>query len=217
MDMQKSLHAIIEYLKKQEEPVRIDSMLEHLGLHTGSVAAVQRLRDAMLAHDKLSVEDSLVVFKPVYCVRNFEELLALLRDFDSKGLGGVRVDLLKESYKTVMADVDRLIAEQLVYVVKRKAPKTDVIFYRSPQHEFFVSESIQALWRQCEVAARHVNEIEKLLVNAGQMPQRVEFVALPERTKKTRGRTGPAIKHESMAILEKQGIAPATPTGLPPK
>lgn len=211
-DIRKCLFDILEYLKFNEEYVDMDELFELLPDVRAGVAWPEhreQLKSAMRQHDKLQFQGEAVAFKPTYNVRNREELLELLRDFQRRGLGGIRVDALQESYKTVTLDVEDLAKEGQIHIVQRKDSKQGVIFFRDAEGLREVDKSLIELWRKCDVAGRAPHEIERLLVAARLQPLRVEHVAQPKQDSKfkkrtTKGRPAPP-QHESITILQRAG------------
>eukprot|EP00048_Salpingoeca_helianthica_P023849 m.27700 g.27700 ORF g.27700 m.27700 type:complete len:273 (+) comp9033_c0_seq4:67-885(+) len=193
---------ILRYLKDKEMAVELNKVLQDLNLLSSPLVA--RIRDTVQNNEKIEVEGTLVSYRTPYPVRNYDQLLALLKEMDAKGLGGLLTDHIKDSYKAADEDIKRLKAEKTVYtVMRREPPRCEVLFYCNPQFNFQVDDSLKEQWGQCPVASKHPTDIERALVAGGKQSMRVEMVARPDpKAAKKRAPRGVQKVHESMAILE---------------
>lgn len=102
----KALHQVITLLKDYGDALHIAEVWRRAGLDGIDQASLQVLEGTMRSKSKLHFEGDMVSYQPTYDVRDIEELRAKLAEFDIKGLGGMREDELKESYPTMLSDLE---------------------------------------------------------------------------------------------------------------
>jgi hypothetical protein len=149
----------------------------------------------------------MVCYKPTYDVRSYAELLALLKQFERDGLGGVKLKDLKESYIDVEKDVKRLQEDNLVFVIGDDPKKGPVLFYHNPEYDLAVDPDLAVKWREVSVD-KPLKFFEDELRKDKVMPLRVELQQWQAEVKMIRPGSK-AAGHASLWLMNAQMEADA--------
>eukprot|EP01147_Barroeca_monosierra_P004783 gene4783-6852_t len=176
------IHNMQEILKISRTAVPFQQVLNELELHELSSNEISKIRNEIQARNcKLLLEDDYIQFQPTYDVRNKQDLLNLIKEFDAKGLGGIILDELEDSYEGVRSDVCDLVDKNLVYKLENKAQRFSVLFYKDPKYHVNIDKAISEKWRLESISGKPDKEIKQELLKKGKQPLRIQK-AKEERT-----------------------------------
>lgn len=109
-------------------------------------------------------------FKPKFSIRNRRDLINLIKDHQSKGLGGLLVDDIQESMTTEEFErVNKKLGENSDIVVMPGKAKKKVFFYNDTKsaENLQLDEEIVKYWRDVAVDGLDEKKIEEYLENKG--------------------------------------------------
>ncbi|EGD73551.1 hypothetical protein PTSG_05258 [Salpingoeca rosetta] len=215
-----AIHRMQELLKRSPTALPFTDVLQQLELTEYPEQQIEKLKHEINERDsKLHLEDGYVAFQPTYDVKNKQELLDKLKEFDQKGLGGMRVDELDGSYDGVLLDVDELKAKDLVYCIHNKTDRVDVLFFKDPALRVHIDKAIVKRWRMESVQGKTDKELKQYLINAQMKPLQVEKIPkkpVAKDGKKKRRRRRDAKRSQRVLAGVHQFINAPKPVSSPP-
>ncbi|KAL3315907.1 Transcription initiation factor IIE subunit beta [Cichlidogyrus casuarinus] len=165
------LSRIIKYMKNRHlegdtHPLSVEEILEETMLTDTPKSIVKWLEDEALPNNvKILRINHKFVFRPLYKVRNRDELYALLRKHDVKGLGGIYLDDLMEC----LPDCENVLAslgDDALRIVNPTDKKT-IIFFNDHSSELTADEVFKQYWRAISVEGMPEAKIEEYLQKQG--------------------------------------------------
>jgi transcription initiation factor TFIIE subunit beta len=146
-----------------DDPLSLEELLEETGYSDIQQSIKDWLPNALRLNPKVTTtEDDRYKFKPLYQINNREKLLNLLRDHAEKGLGGVKLEDVQESYPRVEKSL-KALADKVISITR--LDKEVILFYNNPEVSLQVDEEFQKLWRSVSVEGLGDLDIEKHLHN----------------------------------------------------
>lgn len=157
------------YLNGDSEALSFDELLDETNQLDLSSKQKQWLLTESLPHNpRITVtEDGKYAYKPVYNLKDRKTLLRLLDKHDSRGLGAITMDDIKESLPNAERIVKNLVDNKKIIMVSRPVDKKKVLFYNDLSLSFNVDEEFQKAWRTIAVEGIDESKIEEYLKNHG--------------------------------------------------
>ncbi|KAL0487870.1 general transcription factor IIE subunit 2 [Acrasis kona] len=116
-------------------------------------------------------------YKSTYQLRDTGDIIRLL---ENQYPEGVDQNELKESYKGIDQDMEKLKVEERVYYLKNKEQKADMLFYKDPTLVLEVDGRLKGLWKTTKQKLpdqQHIGEFNELMKVAGLTPvETIEWV-----------------------------------------
>ena len=176
INLQYAIHKVVTFMRDQPEAWKLEEIYEHpnVGLDDYGSDALAELTRALTSNVKLHCDGLTCSYRPMYDVRNYAELLDLLKKFDAEGVGGIRHEELLESYPGVSTDIERLKDENRVFTVIRKSTKGPVYYYRDPSLSLALDQRLIGAWRENSVKSLDDTDLLRAVEKAGNKALKVE-------------------------------------------
>lgn len=157
------------YLNGDSEALSFDDLLDETNQLDLSAKQKQWLLTESLPNNpRINVTmDGKYAYKPVFNLKDKKSLIRLLDRYDSRGLGSVTLDDVKESLPNAEKIVKHLVDKNLIILVTRPVDKKKVLFYNDQSLKFNVDEEFQKAWRSIAVEGMDEAKIEEYLKNHG--------------------------------------------------
>jgi len=136
---QRILYDVIKYLRDLEKPANAEDIHVAMGY---DLKGTPDLMEALQSNVKISYEDGWFSYKPPYSVKTIHELLELI----NKTPEGIEVSELKDCYKTVDADIKKLLEQRDVIVIQNSDTKFDNVYPNDPRYRIAVAEEFRKAW-----------------------------------------------------------------------
>lgn len=157
------------YLNGDSEALTFDELLDETNQLDLSAKQKQWLLTESLPNNpRISVnEGGKYAYKPVFNLKDRKSLLRLLDKYDSRGLGSVSLDDVKESLPNAEKIIKFLVDKNQIILVTRPIDKKKILFYNDLSLNFNVDEEFQKAWRSIAVEGMDETKIEEYLKNHG--------------------------------------------------
>lgn len=157
------------YLNGDSEALTFNELLDETNQLDLSVKQKQWLLQESLPHNPriLLTEDNRYAYKPVFKLKSKISLLRLLEKYDTRGLGCVSYDDVKESLPNAEKLIKQLVDKNEIIVVVRPIDKKKMLFKNDMSLVFNVDEEFQKAWRSISVEGIDESKIEDYLKNHG--------------------------------------------------
>jgi len=156
------LYHVLSYLKDVEKGVTVEELSADVAGYDFNNPEISQ---QLLQSAKIQFEEGKYSYKPMYPVRNVNELLELI----NKTPNGIEVEQLKESYKALWDDLKKLEEQKEVVFIKHdESPPHNaryVVFPNYIHYRVSVSEEFMKEWKTLKPP--HTVEVEKELSKAG--------------------------------------------------
>src|SRR5699024_2573293 len=103
--------------------------------------------------------DGKYAYKPVFNLKDKKSLVRLLDKYDSRGLGSITLDDVKESLPNAEKIVKNLVDNNKIIMITRPVDKKKVLFYNDLSLSFSVDEEFQKAWRSIAVEGMDESKI----------------------------------------------------------
>lgn len=157
------------YLNQDSEAVTFEELLDETNqLDLSSKQKQWLLSESLPNNPRIQVtHDGRYAYKAVFNLKDKKSLIRLLDKYDSRGLGSITLDDVKESLPNAERIVKNLVDNKKIIMVTRPVDKKRVLFYNDLQLNFSVDEEFQKAWRSIAVEGIDEDKIEEYLKNHG--------------------------------------------------
>lgn len=157
------------YLNQDSEAVTFEELLDETNqLDLSSKQKQWLLSESLPNNPRIQVtHDGRYAYKAVFNLKDKKSLIRLLDKYDSRGLGSITLDDVKESLPNAERIVKNLVDNNKIIMVTRPVDKKRVLFYNDLQLNFSVDEEFQKAWRSIAVEGIDEDKIEEYLKNHG--------------------------------------------------
>jgi len=157
------------YLNGDSEALSFDDLLDEANQLDLSPKQKQWLLTESLPNNpRIHVTlDGKYAYKAVFNLKDKKSLIRLLDKYDSRGLGSVTFDDVKESLPHAEKIVKQLVDNNKIILVTRPVDKKKILFYNDLSLSFNVDEEFQKSWRLIAVDGMDEAKIEEYLKNHG--------------------------------------------------
>lgn len=157
------------YLNGDSEALSFDELLDETNqLDLSSRQKQWLLNEALPNNPRIQVtEDSKYAYKPVFNLKDRRSLMRLLEKYDSRGMGAISYDDVKESLPNADRIIKFLSEKDQLIVITRPVDKKKLLFINNNALNFNVDEEFQKAWRSISVEGMDEAKIEEYLKNHG--------------------------------------------------
>ncbi|KAH9394279.1 Transcription initiation factor IIE subunit beta [Tyrophagus putrescentiae] len=157
------------YLNQDDEAVTFEELLDETNQLDLSSKQKQWLLSESLPNNPriLVTAEGRYAYKPVFNLKDKKSLIRLLDKYDSRGLGSITLEDIKESLPNAERIVKNLVDNNKIIMVTRPVDKKRILFYNDLQLSFSVDEEFQKAWRSIAVEGIDEDKIEEYLKNHG--------------------------------------------------
>ncbi|KAF7488586.1 General transcription factor IIE subunit 2 [Sarcoptes scabiei] len=157
------------YLNGDSEALTFDELLDETNqLDLNSRQKQWLLTEALLNNPRIrATEDSKYAYKPIFNLRDKKSLLRLLEKYDSRGLGAVSYEDVKESLPNAERIIKHLADRNQLILITRPVDKKKILFINNMSLNFSVDEEFQKSWRSIAVEGMDESKIEEYLKSHG--------------------------------------------------
>jgi transcription initiation factor TFIIE subunit beta len=168
--LSRKLFEIIDCLKQEPVPITNNDIIRKT---TIDIISSPELFDAVKNNDRILYNPTTETFeyKPNYKIRTKEDLLDLLRRH--RGVLGMEVKELKQSYTRVTELIDELDKEKRILCMRNKDGTPKVVYYNDPSFQISISDEFKVYWNDVKLPMDM--DLEPELRKAGLQPMQVQF------------------------------------------
>jgi transcription initiation factor TFIIE subunit beta len=166
----RKLFEIIDCLKQEPIPITNNDIIRKT---TIDIMASPELFEAVKKNDRIlyNEQNQTFEFKPTYKIRTREDLLDLLRR--NRGVMGMEVKELKQSYTRVTEIIDELDKERLILCIRNKDGTPKVVYYFDQTYQISISDEFKRYWDDVKLPMDM--DLEPELRKGGLKPMQVEL------------------------------------------
>ncbi|OTF78024.1 transcription initiation factor IIE subunit beta-like protein [Euroglyphus maynei] len=157
------------YLNGDSEALTFEELLDETNqLDLSSRQKQWLLTEALPDNPRITINDSgKYAYKPVFNIRDRKSLIRLLEKYDSRGLGAIAYEDIKESLPNADRIIKFLAEKNQLIVITRPVDKKKILFINNLSLSFNVDEEFQKAWRSIAVEGMDETKIEEYLKNHG--------------------------------------------------
>jgi transcription initiation factor TFIIE subunit beta len=168
--LSRKIFEIIDCLKQEPVPISNNDVIRKT---TIDIMSSPELFEAVKKNDRILYNEQTQTFefKPNYKIRTREDLLDLLRRH--RGVTGMEVKELKQSYTRVTELIEELDKEKLILCMRNKDGSAKVVYYNDPSFRISISDEFKKYWNDVKLPLDM--DLEPELKKAGLAPMQVEL------------------------------------------
>ncbi|KAH9423880.1 Transcription initiation factor IIE subunit beta [Dermatophagoides pteronyssinus] len=157
------------YLNGDSEALTFDELLDETNQLDLSPRQKQwLLTEALPDNPRININDNgKYSYKPIFNIRDRKSLIRLLEKYDSRGLGAISYEDIKESLPNADRIIKFLSEKNQLIVITRPVDKKKILFINNLSLSFNVDEEFQKAWRSIAVEGMDETKIEEYLKNHG--------------------------------------------------
>lgn len=157
------------YLNGDSEALSFDELLDETNQLDLSARQKQwLLNEALPNNPRIQItEESKYAYKPVFNLKDRRSLMRLLEKYDSRGMGAISYEDVKESLPNADRIIKFLSEKDQLIVITRPVDKKKLLFINNNALNFNVDEEFQKAWRSISVEGMDEAKIEEYLKNHG--------------------------------------------------
>ncbi|KAH9497962.1 transcription factor IIEbeta [Dermatophagoides farinae] len=157
------------YLNGDSEALTFDELLDETNqLDLSGRQKQWLLTEALPNNPRITItEDAKYAYKPIFNIRDRKSLIRLLERYDSRGLGAIAYEDIKESLPNADRIIKFLAEKNQLIVITRPVDKKKILFINNLSLSFNVDEEFQKAWRSIAVEGMDETKIEEYLKNHG--------------------------------------------------
>lgn len=138
------VHKIIQFIKKHARPLTFDEVEKNTNI---KLLENRRLLNTLSRNSKVIIKNDTILFKPVYSVKNEQDLEKIMIETNCEY--GIEVEMLLDSPIDIRPFIENLKKKDVVYVLKDMYD-SEIIFYNKLQLPF-VNKTILEMYNKIKI------------------------------------------------------------------